>query len=251
MNRFCLAAVVIFSFCSLAWAEGDNSSEKVDVRDQAAEESLLKETAVNAITPAPEVNDSGQEIALAESKSGAKTAMFGLSWGMTPTEVRELGSRLKPEKKTSNLYIYSTDSLPSNLQDTGSYKLVFSKNGNLVKIIMIGNKIANDIFGEQGKSRFNELGLALSQKYQEISSIMEIGVRAYDGPDEFYQCLACPGCGLWVKKFQGDNKHIALQIIGIKKGEGYIAITVEAVPEWDFAREAGESIAVVEDADAL
>ena len=178
-------------------------------------------------------------------------AMFGLNWGMSPAEVREFGIYLKPEKKTNNLYIYSTNSLPKNLKGTGSYTLVFSKQGKLIKIIMVGEKITGDLSGEIGKARFEELASQLSQKYKEFKSITEVGVKMYDEPDEFYQCLAYKGCGLWVKMFQAENQNISLQLNGVRKGEGYLDITIEAVPEWNIAVGKEAPVVTVEDKEAL
>jgi len=251
MKRACLAAIVFFIFCTVTLTGGEELVGETESVEVIFSESIPKEAETDTNSIETTVDDSDEQNESVESEDNGRMAIFGLSWGMTPTEVKELGTRLKPEKKTDNLYIYSANSLPNNLKDTGSYTLVFSKDGKLVKIIMLSKKFINDIYGDQGRSRFEELALELSHKYQEISSIMETGIKAYDSEDEFYQCLAYPGCGLWVKKFRGENKDIFLQMNGIKKGEGYISITVEAVPEWDFAREAKDSIIVVDDADAL
>ena len=178
-------------------------------------------------------------------------AMFGLEWGMSPYEIRNQGTRLVLKNRVKNLSIYSVKVLPKNLKDADYYRLVFGNTDQLVKIIMVGKKIRGDFYGEQGKNRFAEIAHELAQKYEEVKSITEVGIRVYDAPNEFYQCLAHSGCGIWVKTFKADNKVITIQLNGVKAGEGYIDIRVEAYPEWDEITGRKMPVKSVEDAEAL
>lgn len=178
-------------------------------------------------------------------------AVFGLNWGMTPQEIKSSGTILSLKNKINNLYIYRTKSLPKNLNETRYYTLVFDNNQKLVKIIMIGQNITNDISGKKGKTKFEEIAAALVKKYEEIKSITEVGVKTYNEENEFYQCLAYKGCGLWVKMFEGKNKNITLQLNGLEKGKGYIDITVEAIPEWDEATGKRSPATIVDSSEAL
>ena len=178
-------------------------------------------------------------------------AMFGLEWGMSPDQVKNLGTKLALKMKVNNLSVYTAKLLPKNLKDADYYNLVFDNSDLLVKIIMVGEMITDDIYGEKGRARFEELARELKEKYEEVKSITETGIKAYDSPDEFYQCLAFKGCGLWVKMFKGDNKNIILQLNGVTKGEGYIDIRVEAYPEWEVITGKKKPVEFVEDAEAL
>jgi len=178
-------------------------------------------------------------------------AVFGLNWGMTPQEIKNSGIILMLKNRVKNLYIYRAESLSKNLKDARYYTLVFNDNEKLVKIIMIGQKITNDDSGKKGRIRFGEIASQLAQKYREVKSITEVGIKTYNEEDEFYQCLAYKGCGLWIKMFRAKNKNITLQLNGIEKGKGYIDITVEAIPEWDEANGKRSPSTIVDGSQAL
>jgi len=178
-------------------------------------------------------------------------AVFGLNWGMSPEEVKSSGTILVLKNKSENLYIYRAESLPKNIKDARYYTLVFNNNKDLVKIIMFGETITNDFSGDKGKIRFGKISMALSKKYKVIKSITEVGIRTYNEDDEFYQCLAYKGCGLWITMFSGENKNITLQLNGLEKGKGFIDIRAEAVPEWYEAIGKRPPATIVDSSEAL
>jgi len=178
-------------------------------------------------------------------------AVFGLNWGMSPEEVKSSGTILVLKNKSGNLYIYRAESLPKNIKDARYYTLVFNNNKDLVKIIMVGENITNDFSGDKGKIRFEKISTALAGKYKVIKSITEVGIRTYNEDDEFYQCLAYKGCGLWITMFSGGNKNIILQLNGLEKGKGFIDIRAEAVPEWYEAIGKRPPAIIVDSSEAL
>ncbi len=160
-------------------------------------------------------------------------AIFGLQWGMSPSQIEEAGSRLSFIIKNKNLITYKTYSLPENNEETKEYRLTFEEKTGLVKIVMAGKIITEDDFGDEGKKRFNVLDSYFKNKYKEIkmSENLIVGIDPGNRPDEFYQCLTSTGCGMWAKAFTSENIEIVLELKGLGKGEGYINITAEAVPE--------------------
>lgn len=92
----------------------------------------------------------------------------------------------------------------------------------------------DDIFGSEGKKKFAALKEGLIKKYGNPSNEMErVGLELWDEPDEFYQCLAYNGCGLWIAIFEHkeSGQNIVLSLKGLRRGEGLIELTYEG-PMW-------------------
>lgn len=161
-------------------------------------------------------------------------ALFGLQWGMSPSLVKKEGVKLTFIVQNGSLFTYKTGSLPDDGGDANEYRLVFNDNLHLVKIVMVGNTITEDDTGKEGKSRFEEYAKPFKTRYKEvkISQNQVVGIDRTVRPDEFYQCLKHVGCGMWAQAFTGEDIEIVLELRGLGKGEGYIKITAEAVPEW-------------------
>ena len=162
-------------------------------------------------------------------------AMFGLKWGMTPAAVKALGATLTKIKGERNLETYKTGSLPKNLSDIESYVLVFA-DSKLVKLSAIGTNIVNDPAGSSGKERFELLNSALTDKYGKPSNnYQNIGNKLFNESDEFYQCLAYSGCGMWVSIYNSADKDISVELKGQRRGSGYVTLTAESKPQWSMA----------------
>lgn len=178
-------------------------------------------------------------------------ALFGLKWGMSIAEVRALGVPLKKEKGDGNLEIFSSKSMPKELSNAESYALVFA-DGKLVKQKYIANNITGDAYGTEGKERFESLKAALSEKYGAPSAnYQSVGGKLYREADEFYQCLAYDGCGVWSTFFDSPDKSLMLELIGLRRGIGYITLTAEATPQWSAALERRKGIRGKSDKAAL
>lgn len=178
-------------------------------------------------------------------------ALFGLRWGMTVAEVKAAGVTLSKTRGDRNLETYKASSMPKNLSDFESYSMVFA-DGRLVKIWGLSKDIANDPSGSAGKERFEALRTALIQKYgQPKLNSQTVGNKLFKEYDEFYQCLAYSGCGLWVSTFGTPDKDLSIELKGLRRGTGYVDITAEAKPQWGQALEVYKSRKNSSDKDAL
>ena len=159
-------------------------------------------------------------------------ALFGLYWGATKSEIEALGVKLTKEGQDKTFYYYKTSSLPKNLKDSNYYLLIFEKNKNLQKIVMISNHIDDTLSGLKGRERYNYLKKLLSNDYEHKLSFEKVGMKLFDKYDEFYECLGYKGCGSWGSIFENDqNAGVVLELLPVRKGIGYIKITAEG-PEW-------------------
>jgi len=165
------------------------------------------------------------------------SAMFGLEWGQSPAQVIRLGVDMSKTQTDKNFHIYSTVSLPKNPTIAESYNLIFDGDSSLVKVVMVGKTIDADPYGTDGKEAFEAFNQLLAESYTLDKTHRVVGMNLYEESDEFYQCLKYPGCGLWMSLLNSPNKIIGLQLEGLQRGEGYLRLTVEAVPGWRKARE--------------
>lgn len=180
-----------------------------------------------------------------------RDAMFGLSWGMTVDAIKAMGVSVSKKEGDKNIDTYVTTSLPKNLSDIEQYSLLFS-DGKLVKLSAIGKDITDDPTGRNGKDRFDVLKKSLEDKYGVVSkSYQTVGNKLYKEYDEFYQCLSYSGCGMWVAIFDTPTKAVVIELKGLRRGTGFINLTVEATPEWDEALAKFKSFKSKNDSDAL
>ncbi len=161
--------------------------------------------------------------------SYAEDAPFGLKWGASPQELKNLN--LKKESSDANTTIYSTVTPPKNISIASEYYLIFDNEIQLQKIIMISKNIDNDTYGINGKEVYEKIKLGLKSKYNEpTSSYEQTGLKLYKDNDEFYQCLKYDGCGNWISIFkdQQSGTSIVLELNGISRGTGFIKLTYES-----------------------
>ncbi len=178
-------------------------------------------------------------------------ALFGLRWGMSISEVRAAGVALKKEQADRTLEIYSSTSAPREISNAESYVFVFSE-GKLVKLRYVGKNITDDAFGTSGKEQFESLKTALTEKYGiPDNNFQNVGGRLFKEADEFYQCLAYSGCGMWVSIFKSPDKYLMLELKGIRRGTGYVSLTAEASPQWNEAMQRQKQQKNKSDKDAL
>lgn len=168
----------------------------------------------------------------ATQASAGGEALFGLTFGMSVAQVKRLVPDMTMFKGTGHSVIYKAKSMPKNLSDTEEYSLVFV-NDKLLKLNSIGNTIKNDADGSKGKARFSTLKKSLDDKYGKATSEgQHTGLKLYQETDEFYQCLAYDGCGIWSAVYEPSGRAVVLQLNGISRGTGWVDIVAESVPEW-------------------
>jgi hypothetical protein len=159
-------------------------------------------------------------------------ALFGLRWGMTLSGVKALGIVLTKTEDERNFEIYKTSSLPKNISDVESYSVIFA-DGKLVKVLAESKIVTNDPSGSNGKERFKALRSLLSEKYGKPDIDHQVvGGKLFKEDDEFYECLAYNGCGLWVSVYESADKILSVELNGLRHGSGFISITAEAKPQF-------------------
>lgn len=178
-------------------------------------------------------------------------ALFGLKWGMTVSEVKAASSNLSKLRGERNLETYKASSVPKPLSDVEAYMFIFA-DGKLVKMWAVGKDIVGDPTGSIGKERFEALRGALNDKYgKPTQNYQSIGNKLFKEYDEFYQCLAYSGCGMWVSVFETPDKAIIVELKGLRRGTGYLEVTSESKPQWSNALDVFNSRKASSDKDAL
>lgn len=178
-------------------------------------------------------------------------ALFGFRWGMTVAEVRDAGIETSRTRSEGAFETYRATTAPKPLNDMSVYSLVFA-NGRLVKLAAFGGDISADPIGTSGKERFSALRQILTEKYGPPKiDTQTTGNRLFKERDEFYQCLAYPGCGMWVSSFQAEDKVIFVELTGLRRGVGLIKVTAEATPQFSEALKEHKSRTARKDRDAL
>lgn len=162
---------------------------------------------------------------------GENDGAFGLSWGMTKSQVEKLGIKVEPKSAQGRIETFIATSLPKNISITESYLLSFDNKFNLQKVEMMSKDIDGDIYGNKGKETYANLKEALIKKYGAVTNGLEkVGLKLYGEADEFYQCLAYDGCGMWTAVFR--EQGIVLSLKGLGRGKGYIYLVYEG-PKWE------------------
>jgi hypothetical protein len=205
----------------------------------------------DSATPSPSAPSAPENTKKPVAQPTGAEAMFGLYWGMTVEQVESYGVSLSKQATNENLEGYLADSLPKKLGDAGQYWLYFS-DGKLVKVAYSGENIISDFTGREGKEKFEVLAKSLEEKYGvPTSKYQYFGRKLYDEYDEFYQCLGYYGCGGWMNFYKTTNKYIKLELKGVRRGEGYLELGAEAIPEWGNAVEKNKAIKNKSNANAL
>lgn len=182
----------------------------------------------------------------------ADKAPFGLDWGKSIGEIEAEGVSCKGKVKDGRFTICRADKLPKNISISEQYALYFDEKFNLQKVVMVSKGITEDIYGLEGKEKYSDLKLKLTKKYGAPTDSLEYtGGELWDESDEFYQCLAYSGCGLYTSIFKSQSgENVSLVLRGIDRGTGYIMITYEG-PSWSESVDAYENKKSKSDEDAL
>lgn len=183
--------------------------------------------------------------------AGAQTGPFGFNWG-TPFADASRGGQMTVTKREGQFTFVKTATVPSNLSIAETYSLIFHDEHGLQKVAMFSKDFKDDPFGTSGKRTFHTLKESLNEKYGKPSSGTETtGLKLYKDSDEFYQCLAYSGCGMWAALWEPKTGgSIALEIKGGRRGQGFVVLTYEG-PEWESAIDAHRSNASSKDKNAL
>lgn len=155
-------------------------------------------------------------------------APFGLEWGSQKSALARSGISFTDCENMGWVERCRTKSVPKNLSTSDFYLVLFSKKYGLQKVMMLGETISGDIYGNTGKGQYAKLKTALKSKYSEATSYEMVGRELWDESDEFYQCLDYEGCGSWVTYWvDGYQGAITLELKGSSRGTGFVTLSYE------------------------
>lgn len=173
----------------------------------------------------------------------------GLKWGETITEIKSKGVTFEECTPTDNAATCKTKKVPKSLSFADFYQLIFVDD-RLQKVLITGTTIENDPYGTEGKNLYSKINSQLTDKYGTHEDDSELdGLKLYTGRDEFYQCLAYRGCGLWAKWWSKDGV-VVVRLHGIRRGKGWLEITYES-PKWSEISDSFNAAKDANDADGL
>lgn len=179
-------------------------------------------------------------------------APFGFNWGATKNQLKNNGVIIESCSSKNMITFCVATSPPKPVSFGDDYILGFVADAGLQKVMMVGHTITDDAAGLEGKELFQKIKSSLTKKYGEPDLVFEqVGLELYSGYDEFYQCLAYDGCGLWSSVW-GTKKdgRIALLLKGLSRGEGYLELTYEA-KDWHIFVDEYKKVEQSKDDDAL
>lgn len=132
---------------------------------------------------------------------------------------------------TEDLTVKTVQTAPVPLDPGATYVLSYYK-GRLLKVSALSSQITGDPVGTEGKETFESLKAVFTERYGKPTDGLQVsGSTVYRRTDEFYECLAYTGCGLWMALFKTPDKTASIWLKGISRGKGHINVTVEAA-EW-------------------
>ena len=156
-------------------------------------------------------------------------APFGLHWGESKQKLNKSGVVFEKCITDRELSICTTKKPIKPVSFGDIYQLVIDSKRGLQKVAMLSNDITDDITGSEGKELYAKVKSSLIKKYGEAKDYEYSGWKIYDEYDEFYQCLAYPGCGSWLSYWEPQNGGtVSVSLKGIGRGKGYLKITYES-----------------------
>lgn len=164
------------------------------------------------------------------ARAESTAAPFGLEWGM---EVGGLGERNIPIQSTTHtggLTVVNVREIPDTPEDTYLVNLLFDRTLGLVKVRWMSRDITGDDAGALGQRRYAEVRDYVARSYGEpTDEARVVGARLFDQEDEFYQCLAYEGCGVWSAIWEGQpSGGVLLSIEGLGPGSGFVRLDYES-----------------------
>lgn len=168
-------------------------------------------------------------------------APFGLSWGVNKMDLEKIGVILSDESPFAvGFTSFSLEKLPVEPSNTDVVQIVISTSHGLQKIAWASKDIEDDIYGSEGKEKYLFYKNILVEKYGAPKNEGNfVGTKKFLKRDEFYECLAYSGCGVWAAVWSGSYGSVVLQLKGLKRGSGYVSISYEG-PRWADAVDAAK-----------
>jgi hypothetical protein len=122
----------------------------------------------------------------------------------------------------------------------------------LVRAGLWGKTITDDVYGIQGKDQYQQLRKLIVARYnaQPTKEVTASGDKVYRDSDEFYECLAYSGCGLYLAIWEIPPMSVSLELQGVRRGIGFVIMKVEG-PNYNAAKDLQDSLASSADLNAL
>lgn len=112
-------------------------------------------------------------------------APFGLSWGMSPDQVKAMNVTLADSPVKDYGASFTATQLPKVVGDIDTIILSFGYDNKLWRIVAIGKTVANDPYGNQIMSRYGEIEQALTEKYGKGAQHHHFEANPYTHGSEF------------------------------------------------------------------
>ena len=158
---------------------------------------------------------------------------FGLKWGMHVNDLSSLGIKVASTSTSGNIVMVNVKELPNAFPDTNTVNMLFDRQLGLVKVRWTSSALANDPTGSQGRSKYGEMKKTVVESRGNPSDeTLVVGARLFDQEDEFYQCLAYEGCGVWSALWEEKpSGGVLLSVEGLGPGQGYVQLDFESA-DW-------------------
>ena len=162
----------------------------------------------------------------AQIQAGQPDAPFGLKWGMTQKQIKALGVELNALEEG----IYSSKSLPRNMEWADTYVLMIDPGLGLTRIAAYTGNILNDPHGQQGRRIYFKLKGELQKNmvliYSEEKNAGTPGVTPPPG-QSFYTCLGEGPCGAWYSNFVKEKINAQIILEALDANAGFASVIYE------------------------
>lgn len=143
-------------------------------------------------------------------------APFGLTWGMTIDEVKELGVNLETLENYNDKNAFLATGLSKAISDLDAVLLNFGYNDRLFEIRGVSDVFQNDPYAFALKKRYDELSQILENKYGNKKETHFIDKRLYTEPDEFLVGIE-RGRSYYFTTFSNSEIEVNLSINAISR----------------------------------
>ena len=238
--RAWLIALMTVAFAALPAAAQDAPPENGKVMEEVPVEETVDETTDVEVSPdgVMEETDTVVEEETTEEEPVEDTTLipFGLKWGMKQGDLSELGIKVGERTQTGELTVVKAEEIPDAFADTKMVNMLFDRQLGLVKVRWISYDIEADPNGSLGRSKYGEMkAIIASQLGEPTDETLVVGARLFDQEDEFYQCLAYEGCGVWSALWEhSPSGGVLLSVEGVGAGKGFVQIDYESA-NWQQA----------------
>ena len=168
---------------------------------------------------------------------------FGLKWGMHPGQLSSLDIEITDSSRTNDLTVVTAEEIPDAFAETKSVNLLFDRRLGLVKVRWTSLDIEADPTGTTGRAKYGEMRAIIMDALGEpTDETLVVGARLFDQEDEFYQCLAYEGCGVWSALWENSpSGGVLLSVEGTGPGQGFVQIDYESANWQDAADQAASA----------